>query len=61
MYAVSNNEGIGWGATPDHDGATALQHSSITAVRNTSMEVREHKFPDLPRAPRIEPGLGRGW
>ena len=45
MYAVSNNEGIGWGATPDHDGATALQHPSTTAVRNTSMEVLEHKSP----------------
>ena len=45
MYAVSNNEGIGWGATPHHDGATALQHPSTTAVRNTSMEVLEHKSP----------------
>ncbi len=45
MYAVSNNEGIGWGATPTHDGATALQHPSTTAVRNTSMEVLEHKSP----------------
>ena len=45
MYAVSNNEGIGWGATPDHDGATALQHPSTTAVRNTSMEVLEHNSP----------------
>ena len=45
IYAVSNNEGIGWGATPDYDGATALQHPSTTAVRNTSMEVLEHKSP----------------
>lgn len=45
MYAVSNNEGIGWGATPNQDGATALQHPSTTAVRNTSMEVLEHKSP----------------
>lgn len=45
MYAVSNNEGIGWGATPHYDGATALQHPSTTAVRNTSMEVLEHKSP----------------
>ncbi len=45
MYAVSNNEGIGWGATPTHDGATALQHLSTTAVRNTSIEVLEHKSP----------------
>ena len=45
MYSVSNNEGIGWGATPDHDGSNALQHLSTTAVRNTSMEVLEHKSP----------------
>lgn len=45
MYAVSNNEGIGWGATPRHDGANALQHLSTTAVRNTSVEVLEHISP----------------
>ena len=45
MYSVSNNEGIGWGATPNHDGANALQHLSTTAVRNTSMEVLEHRSP----------------
>ena len=45
MYAVSNNEGIGWGAAPHHDGATALQHLSTTAVRNSSVEVLEHNSP----------------
>ncbi len=45
MYSVSNNEGIGWGATPHHDGANALQHLSTTSVRNTSVEVLEHKSP----------------
>ncbi len=45
MYLVSNNEGNGWGATPNHDGSNALQHLSTTAVRNTSMEVLEHKSP----------------
>ncbi len=45
MYLVSNNEGLGWGATPDHDGAHALQHPSTTAVRNTSLEVLEHRSP----------------
>ena len=45
MFLVSNNEGIGWGATPKYDGANALQHLSTTAVRNTSMEVLEHKSP----------------
>ena len=47
MYAVSNNEGIGWGATPHHDGANAVQHLAMTAVRNTSMEVLEHRSPIL--------------
>ncbi len=45
MYSVSNNEGIGWGATPNHDGSNALQHLSTTSVRNTSLEVLEHKSP----------------
>ena len=45
MFLVSNNEGIGWGATPNYDGANALQHLSTTAVRNTSIEVLEHRSP----------------
>lgn len=42
-YVVSNNEGIGWGATPRHDGANAQQHMSCGVVRNTPIEVLEHK------------------
>jgi N-methylhydantoinase B len=42
-YVISNNEGIGWGATETHDGATALQHPSTSVVRNTPIEVLEHK------------------
>lgn len=42
-YVVSNNEGIGWGATRDHDGGNAQQHPSQTTVRNTPLEVLEHK------------------
>jgi len=42
-YVVSNNEGIGWGATRDHDGGNAQQHPSQTTVRNTPIEVLEHK------------------
>tara|TARA_Y100001968_G_scaffold275206_1_gene268810 strand:- start:427 stop:1143 length:717 start_codon:yes stop_codon:yes gene_type:complete len=41
-FVVSNNEGIGWGATYQHDGANALQHPSTSSVRNTSVEVLEH-------------------
>jgi len=42
-YVVSNNEGIGWGASQDHDGGNAQQHPSQTTVRNTPIEVLEHK------------------
>ena len=41
-FVVSNNEGIGWGASFQHDGANALQHPSTSSVRNTSIEVLEH-------------------
>ncbi|MDR1798375.1 MAG: hydantoinase B/oxoprolinase family protein [Bifidobacteriaceae bacterium] len=51
-YVVSNNEGIGWGATPTHDGGNAQQHCSQTTVRNTPIEVLEHKAPLLHR--RVE-------
>jgi N-methylhydantoinase B len=44
-FVVSNNEGIGWGATREHDGGNAQQHPSQTAVRNTPVEVLEHKSP----------------
>jgi N-methylhydantoinase B len=43
VYVISNNEGIGWGAAPTHDGAHALQHLSTSVVRNTPIEVLEHK------------------
>jgi N-methylhydantoinase B len=43
VYVLSNNEGIGWGATPARDGANALQHPSTSVVRNTPIEVLEHK------------------
>ncbi len=42
-FVVSNNEGIGWGATRTGDGANALQHPSTSVVRNTPIEVLEHK------------------
>jgi N-methylhydantoinase B len=42
-YVVSNNEGIGWGATRDHDGGNAQQHPSQTTVRNTPVEILEQK------------------
>lgn len=42
-YVISNNEGIGWGGTHLHDGATALQHPSTSTVRNTPIEVLERQ------------------
>lgn len=42
-FVISNNEGIGWGATKDHDGGNAQQHPSQTTVRNTPVEVLENK------------------
>jgi len=67
-FVVSNNEGIGWGATPDHDGADAQQHLSQSVVRNTPVEVLEHKStvfherlelrPDSGGAGRYRGGVG---
>jgi len=42
-FVISNNEGIGWGATFAHDGANALQHPSTSTVRNTPIEVLERQ------------------
>ncbi|MEV7012592.1 hydantoinase B/oxoprolinase family protein [Streptosporangium sp. NPDC051022] len=42
-FVISNNEGIGWGASKDRDGANAQQHPSQSVVRNTPVEVLEHK------------------
>ncbi|WP_068689356.1 hydantoinase B/oxoprolinase family protein [Thermobifida halotolerans] len=67
-YVVSNNEGIGGGAPRDHDGGTAQQHPSQTTVRNTPVEVLEHRaalfherlelIPDSGGAGRRRGGLG---
>ncbi|NKF22603.1 hydantoinase B/oxoprolinase family protein [Solimonas marina] len=43
LYAVSNNDAIGWGATAKHDGANATNHISGSLVRNTPVEVMEMK------------------
>jgi N-methylhydantoinase B len=43
MFAVSNNEVVGWGATADHDGNDATIHPSESIVRNTPVEVLEQK------------------
>src|SRR6202030_403690 len=41
LYAVSNNDPVGWGATAKHDGANATNHISGSLVRNTPIEVME--------------------
>jgi N-methylhydantoinase B len=43
MFAVSNNEPVGWGGTPHHDGANGTMHLSASIVRNTPIEVLESK------------------
>jgi N-methylhydantoinase B len=41
LYAVSNNDLVGWGATPGHDGMNAATHVSGSTGRNTPVEVME--------------------
>jgi N-methylhydantoinase B len=41
LFAVSNGDAIGWGATTDHDGADLVNHLCQTVVRNTPIEVLE--------------------
>jgi len=43
LYAVSNNDPVGWGATATHDGVNATNHISGSLVRNTPIEVMEMK------------------
>jgi len=45
QFVEANNEGVGWGATPDHDGANALMHISESMVQNVPVEVYENKAP----------------
>jgi N-methylhydantoinase B len=43
LYAISNNEPVGWGASSGHDGSNALEHHSVCIGRNTPIEVLEMK------------------
>jgi N-methylhydantoinase B len=47
MFVEANNEGVGWGATRERDGPSALMHLSETMVRNIPVEVFETKAPVL--------------
>jgi N-methylhydantoinase B len=41
FFAISNNDPVGWGASPHHDGLDASIHISESTVRNTPIEVLE--------------------
>ncbi|WP_066367406.1 hydantoinase B/oxoprolinase family protein [Herbidospora mongoliensis] len=43
LFAVSNNDPVGWGATPHHDGMHAATHVSGSTGRTTPIEVLEAK------------------
>ncbi len=43
MFAVSNNDPVGWGGTPHHDGIGPANHLCQTQARNTPVEVLEAK------------------
>jgi N-methylhydantoinase B len=57
-FVISNNEGIGWGAGRDHDGANAQQHLSQSVVRNTPVEVLEQRAPLLHHRVELVPDSG---
>ena len=41
LFAISNNDAIGWGATATHDGGGPRNHPCQTVARNTPIEVME--------------------
>jgi N-methylhydantoinase B len=41
FFAISNNDWVGWGASPDHDGLNASIHLSESTVQGTPIEVLE--------------------
>jgi N-methylhydantoinase B len=41
LFAISNSDPVGWGATASHDGADATNHIAETVMRNTPVEVLE--------------------
>ena len=58
MFAVSNNEPVGWGGTPLHDGANGTMHLSASIVRNTPIEVLESKTTMLVERLEFRPDSG---
>jgi len=45
MFVEANNEGVGWGASRERDGPSALMHLAQTMVKNLPIEVLESKAP----------------
>lgn len=43
VFAISNNDPVGWGGTPTHDGAGPLNHLCQTVAHSTPLEVLESK------------------
>lgn len=58
MFAISNNEACGWGASPGHDGASGLLHLSEAIVRTTPLEVMETKTTMLMERVELTPDSG---
>jgi N-methylhydantoinase B len=58
LFAVSNNEPVGWGGTPHHDGANGTMHLSASIVRNTPIEVLESKTTMLVERLEFRPDSG---
>ncbi|MGF7151867.1 N-methylhydantoinase B [Sphingomonas zeicaulis] len=58
MYAVSNNEPVGWGGSADFDGINATNHISGSLVRNTPIEVIEMKTGMMMEQFEIRPDSG---
>ena len=58
MFAISNNDPVGWGGTPAHDGANALIHLSESIVRNTPVEVMESRTTMLMERMELRPDSG---
>lgn len=45
QFAELPTDVIGWGATPDHDGTSALSNTALTGTRNVPIEVQENRMP----------------
>ncbi|GLK46483.1 MULTISPECIES: hydantoinase B/oxoprolinase family protein [Novosphingobium] len=58
MYAVSNNEPVGWGGSAEFDGINATNHISGSLVRNTPIEVIEMKTGMMMEQFEIKPDSG---